>query len=177
MRWIDTLGGPHILLPKELLSSWRGTEGWQDNQDPLDRSDYARACRAGNSWLSMIPCGDGQALILGGDDGLVAWLPLAERAGGILMQWIYATDEEVMVDGAFNSLVTEALNGPDIEKTELLTGPSGIMRLFDSAEPGDEIRGGYQDLTLEPGRYLVRAAYVEDPRKFATVIRQISMLG
>jgi hypothetical protein len=115
-------------------------------------------------------------LILGGDVSQVAWLPLAERAGGVLVQWIYADHEKELLDGAHGLIATEALNGPAVEKAELSTGPSGIMRLFDSVEPGDDIREGCQDLTLEPGRYLVRAAYVEVAGKFAMVLREISIV-
>lgn len=174
MRWISTLGGAHILLAEELLSSWRGIVGWRDHRDPLDQSDYARACRAAESWLGVIRCGDGQALILGGEFGQIAWLPILERAGGILVQWVYADHEKELLDGALGSLVADALNGSVVEKADLWTGSSGLLRLFDSAECGDDIRGDNQILALEPGRYRVRAAYVETAR-FAMVVREIAV--
>jgi hypothetical protein len=33
LRWIDTLGGPHLLLAQELLSSWGGDDGCGDPAD------------------------------------------------------------------------------------------------------------------------------------------------
>lgn len=174
VRWIDSGGGPLILLAEELLSSWRGIEGWRDHRDALDHSNYARACRAAENWLGLIGCGGGKALILGGEPGQVAWLPNIGRAGGALVQWVYADNENDLLTNAVGPVVRNALNAPSIEKAELLTGPSGVMRLFDSAQSGDDIHGASQMLALEPGQYLVRAAYVKAAR-FAMVVREIAI--
>jgi hypothetical protein len=121
----------------------------------------------------MIHCGDSQALILGGEVGRVAWLPLAERAGGVLVQWIYAADEKELLDSALGPLAMDVLNSPAAEKVDFLTGPSGAMRLFDAAEIGDEITGDERTLALKPGRHHIRAAYVKSAR-FAMVVREIT---
>jgi hypothetical protein len=65
-RWIETYGGPHLLLAEELRFCWRGIEGWDDHNDPKDLSDYARACRV-KTWLGTLPCNGGTALVLSGD--------------------------------------------------------------------------------------------------------------
>jgi Immunity protein 21 len=99
-HWISTTGGPHLLLPEELLPYWRGIDGWNDHRDPSDKSDYARACRV-NSWLGLIPCHTGQALVLSGDVGMIAWIPNAHQEGGMLVQWIAVDDEANIVDAAW----------------------------------------------------------------------------
>src|SRR6516162_4661750 len=53
-RWIETYGGPHLLLAEELHCCWRGIEGWHDHNDPKDLSDYARACRLKPGWAHSL---------------------------------------------------------------------------------------------------------------------------
>lgn len=43
-EWIDTAGGPFLLIEEDLLPSWRGTEGWTFETHGDDDSDYSRAC-------------------------------------------------------------------------------------------------------------------------------------
>jgi hypothetical protein len=38
-NWIDTTGGPQLILAEELLPHWRGIDGWKDHRDPSDKSD------------------------------------------------------------------------------------------------------------------------------------------
>src|SRR5258706_13597929 len=102
-RWVDTGGGPHVLLPQELRANWRGTEGWISHFDPLDVSDYARACRI-TDWLGVLTCGEAQTLVLSGDVGPIAWFPRTPEHGH-LVQWIAADDEE-SIEAALSQVQT-----------------------------------------------------------------------
>lgn len=79
--WIETTGGPHLLVPEALLPLWRGVEGWSDHEDPDDFSDYARACRIG-SWLGAVEIGQGSGLIFGGEVGPITWIAGSDGQGG-----------------------------------------------------------------------------------------------
>jgi hypothetical protein len=47
------------------------------------------------------------------------------------------------------------------------------MRLFDSADSGDDMKGDSLELYLSPGRYWMRAAYYASPG-LMLVVRDIS---
>src|SRR5690348_7654622 len=78
-------GGPLLVLPAELVSSWEGCDPPSPGRiitTPLDDilgdfggTDYARACAAGG-WVATIPVGTGTGVVLGADDQAsgVQWL-------------------------------------------------------------------------------------------------------
>jgi Immunity protein 21 len=171
-RWIDTTGGPHVLLAEELLRHWRGIEGTFDPYDPRDLSDYARACRV-TSWLGTIPCGTGMALVLSGDTGPIAWMPNAAGHGGFLVQWIGVDDEQQIEPALQSEALARLLGSPEAETIEFHVGATGRMRLFDSADHGANMTGDSLALYLSPGCYRMRAAYLALP-ELMIVVRDIS---
>ena len=156
-RWIDTVGGPHILAPIECLASWRGIEGFAD-LGPDDRSDYARACKV-KDWLGKIPSGaNSEVVVLSGDAGAVAWFPNADGDGGLLVQWLECDSEEAILAllSGWGAL------GPEervfAEELKFETGQSGTLMLFDATERGSEIVSSGLKVGLPPGHYEMRAA-------------------
>lgn len=72
MQWIESYGGPLLLLPSELFTEWRGvlTEfdhygyDWPyPDPPPPEESDYDGAC-AMEGHIGLISVGDGQAVVL-----------------------------------------------------------------------------------------------------------------
>ena len=173
--WVETLGGPHVLLPEESLAYWRGIEGWRDHADPTDNSDYARACRI-DSWLGVLRCGPGDALVLSGDVGPVAWYQSEDRNSGLLIQWLAADDEEDIILAINGPRLTKVLASTNAECVKFVTGRSGVLRLFDAAEPGDEICLENTRLSVRPGIYFVRAGYLETDN-LRIVVRQLCRKG
>jgi hypothetical protein len=170
-RWIGTGGGPHLLLPEELLGYWRGAEGWRDHRDQSDTSDYARACRV-RTWLGIICCNTGQALVLSGDVGPIAWIPNHDQVSGFLVQWLGVDDETSLHVTLRAREVANVLESPNAEEVEFRTGPSGLLRLFDSAESGGTLEGDSEMLRLLPGSYRVRAGYFKS-ESLVVVVRQL----
>ncbi|MGJ4993458.1 Imm21 family immunity protein [Bradyrhizobium sp. HKCCYLS3077] len=156
--WVETTGGPHLLIPAECVSDWRGIEGWSDHDDPADQSDYARACRVTN-WLGAINCGQGVAVVLSGDAGDVAWYAEDRDDGGFLVQWIGVNDEGLIGPALQTSQLRADLDGPEAERLEFETGVSGVMWLIDAADSGEDRRSNHLTLALRRGRYCARAAY------------------
>ena len=171
-NWIDTTGGPHLVLAEELLPYWRGIDGWKDHRDPSDQSDYARASRV-ESWLGLIPCHTGQALVLSGDSGKVAWIPDAQ--GGTLVQPIFADDETRISDALGSPALAPVLEGPTAEHVVFSTSSSGVLRLFNSSERGDKLQDASDVMHLAPGNYRVRAGCFET-KSLAIVVRRFSPL-
>ena len=171
-----------MLLAEELLHHWRGVEGWFDHTDPRDKSDYARACRV-NGWLGTISCHNGTAVVFSGDVGMIAWMPNPIDDSGFLVQWLGIDDEESIEPALRSEAVASLLGSPDAETLEFETGPSGKMRLFDSAYMGDDVFGSQlrpklidsELLRLKPGRHLMRANYFKS-ETIMMVVREISPL-
>ena len=158
--WIETGGGPHLLVPEELLPMWRGIEGWSEHGDPNDRSDYARACRVTN-WIDTIRCGDGSATVLAGDVGPIAWIATDGVDGGYFVQWLGIDDEADILPALSSRRLQDALADETLEHAVLQTGASGMLRLIDSADVGTDLVQPNRSINLKPGSYDIHAGYIE----------------
>ncbi len=167
--WITTTGGPHLLIADEQLPFWQGIERWRDQRDQTDQSDYARACRI-TTWLGLIPCHQGNAVVLSGDGGDIAWFSDGQGDRGFLVQWLGVDDERLIEPALHTTELRDQLESPNAERLEFETGASGAMWLIDASDRG--LRSNREALTLRPGNYLARAAYYRST-VLAIVVREI----
>lgn len=172
-NWIATTGGPHLLIADEQRSHWRGIEGWRDHRDPADQSDYARACRV-TTWLGSIACHQGNAVVLSGDAGDVAWYANDRGDGGFLVQWLGVDDERLIEPALHTPQLRHVLESLDAERLEFETGASGLMWLMDASDR--DLCDNYQALALTRGRYLATAAYYCSAG-LSIVVREICRIG
>lgn len=174
LKWIDTTGGPHVLIPEEGLADWRGCENWEDNNES-DPSDYANACRNSAKYLNLIGSARYSAAVFGGDYGPITWIPTSDKSGSFVT-WIGCDSDAAVMElraqdelGAIERLHRE-------ENFLLETGPSGRMVLLDASVGGLDIGPDDHELvSLHPGQYLMRAYYLETD-DCMIVVRALSRL-
>lgn len=167
--WITKTGGPHLLIADEQVPFWQGIKRWRDQGDQTDQSDYARACRI-TTWLGSIPCHQGNAVVLSGDNGDIAWFSDGQGDRGFLVQWLGVDDERLIEPALHTPELRDQLESPNAERLEFETGASGAMWLIDASDRG--LRSNHEALTLRPGNYLARAAYYRSTA-LAIVVREI----
>lgn len=142
LDYIETEGGPFILLPLDLKKAWNGT-GDEDEGIP---SDYEKAEELATK-IGVLDVGVGQALILG-DAEVTAYWQLDD--GGVFIQRILGDD-----DDAVAAVVEQSLDAHGWTKLPLTFNPSkGKLALFDAAysyEDSDEDER--IKLSLSPGLY------------------------
>ncbi|GIH66330.1 Imm21 family immunity protein [Microbispora siamensis] len=158
LTWVDTLGGPHILVPQSALPYWHGAP--MDSSE--DEGDYGRACSV-QSYIGPIQVGPAEALVIS-----EPWLTtfLAERKA--LIRWVGANSEQELVDVATEVMDAESVP-EDEEVTYTVEEP---LVLFDSVYGHDDVAPENRlVIDLAPGRYTVRAAYVEHPRASLILVR------
>ncbi|AVH60149.1 MULTISPECIES: immunity 21 family protein [Streptomyces] len=145
VEWVESGGGPLIAIPEVVLPFWAGANG-----DDLS-SDYDRACDV-DGFFGLLPVGDTWALVLGDEPASTSYLP----EHGTFVRWCAAASEDELLSGVPAALAT-AVWEPEVEWN--VPGP---VVLFDAAWPGPASeRTDHLKVALEPGRYAVRAAYVE----------------
>ena len=166
-KWVSSRGGPHLLLPAELLGAWEGVKKpsfgrivraiFRFTMDPASpATDYDRACDV-NDLLGLIPVGDGHALVLGGDEvPMSTWIAHPDGRGGdivILMQW--ADDARV----ARQIAVTPTVPDEQFDATGLdfhLRGDDAV--LLPASDSGPNWVDGCLRCALPAGRYAVTTA-------------------
>jgi len=161
IKWVESGGGPLILVPTAHLSQWRGVGGPSEGE-----TDYQRACEVADS-VGVVAVGSGDGLILGDEPLPTAWVP-NESGGGVLVRWVYADSEAAVVDyirgGGQNDVVPESGTSVDL---------AGPCVLFDAAEPGDDIRGDHVAVGLRSGRYVVTSALVDVSPETRILVHQV----
>ena len=191
LAWMNSAGGPLLLVPGELLLSWGGvcppTDGRKIEAtfrwDGPDSSacDYDRACDV-DGYLALLEIGDGQGLVLGGDPMGTAWWPLMASdgtgacMGGILIRWFYADSEADVIEAV--ARVPEAAWADD--GLALVVGQEPLY-LMDSASPGGElgefVHEDHLKIHLPAGRYAVATAVVEPDPHTSLVLHQLKPVG
>jgi hypothetical protein len=144
-EWIQSNGGPLVMVPTRALSLWRGVFG--SSQLLQEPSDYERACSV-PSYLGVIPLSiDATAVILGDAPLMTTWVPLASGPClGMLVRWVYAEDVAA-VERAIGDL--SALD-KSVAEEAFIEAPAGDWTLLDAAEAGSDIRGESLTVHLAP---------------------------
>jgi hypothetical protein len=115
-------------------------------------------------YADLIPVGDVQALVLADEPAATTYL--ADRR--TFVRWIYARSEADLI-----RLVPQAIESASWESV----GDWVVMEpveMFDSTLVGTDRQAGPRlTITVEPGTYQVRTAYVEPGLETAMVITQL----
>lgn len=157
-RWLETDGGPVLLCPVSLLSSWTGYNG--DYDLVIEMTD------AGHSECYALP--ERNVVILG-DEPLSTTI-IESRS--LIVQWISGNSEEDMRKHA-SEVDLDAIawrEGPVLES-------DGSLALMDAAMPGDEAtEESVFVFDLEAGRFRVDSAEVPlAPHTSAKLHRLVSV--
>jgi beta-phosphoglucomutase-like phosphatase (HAD superfamily) len=162
--WVDSTGGPLVVVPGSALPQWRGTGAYfTANSASDDWGDYGRACAVtGNTGL--IPVGDVQALVLADESAATTYLADCRT----FVRWIDARSEADLI-----RLVPLAIESARWETV----GDWVVMEpveMFDSTLSGTDRQFGPRlTIAIEPGTYRVRTAYVAPDPDTAMVITQL----
>ena len=116
LRWVSCDGGPHLLLPTELVRVWEGTAvpsagrvvhaRFRYGGDPAaPGTDYDLACDVEGA-LGVIPVGAGFGLVLGDEVPMSTWLPLPDGTG---VDLIVPLEWGALTDGAFRRVSRHVL--------------------------------------------------------------------
>lgn len=149
IQWLDTGGGPFVLLSSSTLPEWGGVRG------AGDPNEFERACDVSN-YIGSIAFADSEVLVLGDDPFPTAFLASPAFGGGYIIRMLWGDDME-KASAAAHKLPAEAWT---TESLVFDAGRGGLV-LFDAAHSG--IHAPHRiDVPLGPGRYAVATADWED---------------
>ena len=161
LRWVESEGGPLLLLPDDLLGFWEGVRRpprfrtieadfrWSAETGP---TDYDRACDV-NDYLGLIEVGPGHGLVLGDAPLRTTWFGDGQHSGGYLVRWVQAnSDAEVR-----QIMTTDLSTLPWVDGASLDVEAVPLV-LFDSGLPGDQVGEDALRIRLAKGRYVVSTA-------------------
>jgi hypothetical protein len=134
MKWVESLGGPLILLPTEKMVNWFGDAGPRNSQV----SHYGLACSV-KDYCGTIQIGGAQAFVVADEPLPTTWVKTGK--GGQLVRWIAAETEAELLETAGTIKKDEYLDS--VIEYESTVGPHS---LFDSVYSGSEAK---ESITIE----------------------------
>jgi len=158
MQWVESKGGPLVLLEQARLSEWSGARG----------RDYESACTVTDE-IGTVAIAGRDVLVLGDQPHRTSWL--SDSHGGLLVRWVYA-DSERSVLGALSSLPEELFE--DTGVTILVEGP---CRLVDSADPGNSAITPGVEVPISPGTYRVETGLLDAGSEVRLLLHRLVRLG
>lgn len=175
LPWVNSEGGPLLLLDERDLPSWGGVvdeiEGPRTEQSFSPggkRTDYDRAC-AVRGYLGRISVGTREALVLDYMPMQTTWLPLSGANGGMLARWMFAESE-----AKFLSWLQAVPRGVFHHEFRFVVERSPLI-LFDSAFAGRNVRKPLVEhllIELDPGTYEIETAIYQPDAKTCLVIHR-----
>ncbi|MDV9170981.1 Imm21 family immunity protein [Streptomyces sp. W16] len=161
--WVESMGGPLIVVPVSALAAWHGcTESGVMAGDATAPDDYDRACAVDDPVGVITVGGSGaQALVLADEPATSCYLP-EHRA---FLRW-FGADSEAGLMAAAEAVLADPATPWEECGTWVSDGPAVLM---DSAEAGAELGVEYPDgglpaeapVPLPAGRWTVRAVQVK----------------
>ena len=143
LQWLVNDGGPLLVLPREVLPFWEGSEPPSGNRAVEVRSrwgykiatDYDRACDV-QEWIAAIDVGPGRGIVLGGDQTNAAWLRPPQSDAFLIVRLIYANDtSEAKILGLYEGRRDEDW----VRLGSTLDAEHGELLLFHAASVGLEV--------------------------------------
>jgi hypothetical protein len=154
LKFIDSNGGPLLMLEHDLLPFWGGTDNigglstTHRNRGPFEGpSDYDRACEI-RDWIAPVRVRDGTGLVFSGDD-LGLGLARMNNATFLAVRIYYQIED---IDGH----IEFAKEHPELFVKEFeVSISSNSATVFDSAFPGVEVGPQHLKIDILPGIYEV----------------------
>jgi len=168
LTWINSVGGPLILIEKRLVLAWHGNSVPAEANSPSNnvyQTDYDRAC-AVHDYLGVIPVAHGEALVLGDEPMQTAWIALSEQEG-LLVRWQWATDESSVVK-ALRGLAAQSWETEDF----VFSTETSDLMIFDAAFAGDEIDTN-RPVTLSPGVHSLDTGYCRPDDETSLILHRL----
>lgn len=186
LRWLESNGGPLLLVPGEHLPSWDGTEPpadgrqidaqfrWTGQNTPA--TDYDRACDV-KGWLGLLDVGAGHCIVLGGEPLGTAWQAAAgksdDKTRGILIRCVYANSEADVIE-ALKHVPETVWRDTGL----LLSLGREPLYLLDAAYPGNELEGdNHMTIELPSGEYTIATAEYEPDSHTSLVLHRLSRMS
>jgi hypothetical protein len=152
MKWIESTGGPLLILEKVVLSNWGS-----NNPNGNGQTDYDRACSV-EEYIGVINVGYGKTLVLGDVPARTSWFQSKDDKGGLIIRWIYGRSEKQVEEYIENQL-------PDwncyVNENIQIKIIKGDMLIWDSAFVYTDKCAEKIEFNIVPGNYRILSGIYE----------------
>ncbi|HET6980154.1 MAG TPA: Imm21 family immunity protein [Pyrinomonadaceae bacterium] len=148
LNWIESTGGPLLLIEKTLLAHWHGSFG-----DGAAMTDYDRACEIAD-YVGALEVGPGFGVVFGEEPFSTTWLPSQELLNSFIVRWVYAEDETKVREVLRSLSIADQWQATDV-KLEIFNDE---LILFDSSCSGADVDSSLA-IEISPGSYAIQTLH------------------
>ena len=183
LKWIDSAGGPLILISDKSLKLWSGIlkrssyldSKIEDADDFLDadEADYGKACLV-EGYLGIVDVGSDTALVLGDQPFLTTIFHSVDNKV-VIARWYYGDDEQT-VDNYLKTIDLNSIINWEFALTLKVT--SDRQYLFDSACSSSMLDKGYTEIlivNIKEGDYKIWTSIYEPDDKTKLIIHKLEL--
>lgn len=180
LKWIQSEGGPLVLISDNSYNFWSGTlkrslyldDKIEEADDFLnaDEADYGKACLI-QDYLGVVKIGDDIALVLG-DEPLLTTVFNSVDGKPIIARWHYRESKD-SVEGTLRTIDLNSINNWESPLTFKVS--SNRQFLFDAAYYGnalDEEGNDYLPINIKQGDYKIWTSIYEPDDKTRLLIHK-----
>lgn len=185
LKWIDSAGGPLILISDKSYNQWSGIlkrSSYLDNiieeaDDFLnaDEADYGKACTV-QDHLGVVNVGSDTALVFG-DEPMLTTIFHSVDDKVIVARWVYGEDEE-SVDNYLKTIDLNSIDNWEFSLTVNLF--SGKQYLFDSACSASMLDQGNNEIlivNITQGEYNIWTSIYEPDNKTKLIFHKLEAIN
>lgn len=166
MNWIESSGGPLILIEKRYLGEWRGIAGSSDDDYV---SDYDRACNT-NDYITVIKIPSGQAAILGDEPNRTSFISESDKEV-IIVRWRWAPKESVIIS-VLEKLDRSIFLGSEVTHIRL---QSDEVVVFDSSFSGQDFSDSLV-IKMRRGEHVVETTMFEPDSETCLLLHRFRLI-
>lgn len=167
LNWINSFGGPLILLDQKGLISWEGSS------EKNDTTDYERACLI-EDYLGLVEVADSFGLVLGDEPSQTTWQPISQTQG-IIIRWVWADNEAQIENSLENIISSDKWEDTNIE----IEFQTDSLFLFDSAlncklnEHLDNSLDNSLEIKLDSGNYSLKNLFYKPDESLNLLVHKL----
>ncbi len=184
LKWIESAGGPLILISDKCYSLWSGIlkrSSYLDNKTEdaddflnADKADYGKACLV-QDYLGIVNIGNDTALVLG-DEPLLTTVFHSIDNRVVIARWFYG-ENEALVDKYLKAIDLNSIANWKFASTLKLS--SDRQFLFDSACSASMLpekeNNKWLSLNIKQGDYKIWTSIYEPDDKTKLIIHKFDM--
>lgn len=165
LSWLDTGGGPFVLIQSKAAALWRGLRNVE-----LD-SDFDRACDV-EDYLDLVPFPGGDALVLADAPFPTAVLAGPTFGGVYLIRRLWGDEDDQATLDAVHDLRADTWNTESL----VFDAGDGDCRLFDAVHPGGAAPETLH-FQIAPGRHSIQTADVQEEEALCLMVHRLVPLS
>lgn len=168
-RWINSTGGPLILIDEVILPKWKGSSGTESNNLGFE-TDYESACEV-NDYIGSIYVDNSKVLVFGDEPMTSTWFQIS-KSEGFIVRIEYANSEDEVETFLRKIPPNQEWQNTGVE----IIFQTGNLVLMDSSNSYEQLEEKLL-IKTEPGKYNIQTQFYKPTEDISLLLHRLNNLA